>query len=156
GPIELLLSEAAKLHFGPYAWLLSLTMYSLTLSLVVLLARPRLVIYNACSLAEFRPVMAAVIDELDSQARWAGSSLSLPQLQVELNVESNPLLRSIVLVAAHDHQDIAGWRRLHATLARHLKTVTHRPNPWGVGLMFLAVVMLAGMARLLVDRPEQV
>ncbi|MEX2561248.1 MAG: hypothetical protein WD403_15100, partial [Pirellulales bacterium] len=86
GPIELLLPEDAVNLYRAYVWLLAIVMYSLCLSLAVLVSRPRLTIYNM-TVDELRPVLAGAIDVLDPDARWAGSSLSLPRLHVELHLE---------------------------------------------------------------------
>jgi hypothetical protein len=46
GPMELFRPEAATREFGNYIWLVLLLFYWLWLLLVVLVSRPRLVIYN--------------------------------------------------------------------------------------------------------------
>src|SRR5581483_2738405 len=120
GPIELILPQNAAEQFGPYIWLMLLVMYSLLLSLAVMLARPRLVIYNI-SLAELRPVLAETIEALDPDSRWAGNSLVLPRLQIELYLESGQSMRNVSLVASSDEQNLAGWKRLESALAAGLR-----------------------------------
>src|SRR5579862_4982844 len=61
GPIELLMPQHAANQFGPYIWLMLLVMYSLALSLAVLMSRPRLTIYNV-SASELRAILAEVIE----------------------------------------------------------------------------------------------
>ena len=78
GPMELFLPEAATNRFGGYVWLLLLAFYGLCLTLIVLLLRPRLVIYNV-NPDQLRAMLAEVVSELDSDARWAGDSLVLPK-----------------------------------------------------------------------------
>ena len=77
GPLELFRPEAATRSFGNYIWLFLLLFYWLWLVLVVLLSRPRLVIYNI-SAEELHPVLAETAARLDPAARWAGNQLSLP------------------------------------------------------------------------------
>ena len=55
-------------------WLFLLVFYWLWVWLAVLVARPRLVVYNI-SAEELRPVLAEAAREVDPQARWAGDSL---------------------------------------------------------------------------------
>jgi hypothetical protein len=117
GPVELLHPQTAVNELGWYIWVLSISMYALALSLVVLLSRPRLTIYNI-SLEEFRPLLAEVIDSLDAEHRWAGSSLSLPKLSVQLHVDCNQLMRNVSLVAVGDQQSYAGWRQLESLVGR--------------------------------------
>ncbi len=90
GPIELLHPQTAVNQLGPYIWVLSIGLYSLGLALWILFARPRLTIYNI-SIEQLRPLLATSIEGLDPQYRWAGTCLSLPNLNVQLHLESNAL-----------------------------------------------------------------
>ncbi len=144
GPIELLHPQTAVNDLGPYVWLLSISMYALALSLVVLLSRPRLTIYNI-SLEELRPMLAEVIESLDSDHRWAGSSLSLPRLSVQLHVDCNQLMRNVSLVAVGEEQSYAGWRQLEKALSKRLAAARVAPNVWGMTLSLSAALMVAAM-----------
>ncbi|MFO0902108.1 MAG: hypothetical protein U0939_03860 [Pirellulales bacterium] len=145
GPMELFMPEAAAMRFHSYVWALLATFYLLCLSLVVLVMRPRLVVYNA-RVDQLRPVLAAVVDELDSEARWAGDSLVLPQLGVQLCLEQSELLRNAQLVAAGSRQSLAGWRRLEVALAAALRSTPGSRNPQGFVLMFASLAMAAAIA----------
>lgn len=141
GPIELLLPQEALIAYGWLVWLLLAVMYALCLSLVVLLARPRITIYNV-SPDVLRPVLAEVIGRLDPHARWAGSGVVLPELMVELHVECYPLARNVTLVANSEQQSLAGWRTLAAALRRRLKTAPSARSAWGAGLALAGLLML--------------
>ncbi|NOY29544.1 MAG: hypothetical protein GXP28_05015 [Planctomycetes bacterium] len=88
GPIELFRPEAASAEYGSYVWAFLLVFYWLSIWLTVLLVRPRLVVYNI-SEEELRPILAEAARAIDPQARWAGESLSLPTLGVQLHLESD-------------------------------------------------------------------
>ncbi|HEV3342995.1 MAG TPA: hypothetical protein VG125_21655 [Pirellulales bacterium] len=133
GPIELLLPEQAIYVYKGYVWLLLGVMYALCVSLAALLARPRLTIYNF-TVDQLRPLLAEVIDELDSEARWAGGCLALPKLRVELHLDSSPALNNVSLVATGDDQSFAGWRRLEGALATRLRQAESPANALGVVL----------------------
>jgi hypothetical protein len=152
GPLELLAPQSALDRFGPYAWLIVLVMYVLSLSLVIQLSQPRLTIYNV-SPASLRPVLTAAIEALDSDARWAGNSLALPQLEVELHVDINASMHNITLAASGSDQNLAGWRQLAAALRARLPAIESRPNPWGVGLLAVAVAMIARLTSELAADP---
>jgi len=62
-------------------------------------------------------VLAEVAGALDENARWAGDSLHLPALGVQLHIESFALLRNVSLMSSGPHQDHLGWRRLELALA---------------------------------------
>ena len=46
GPAELFLPAMAIQRFGPYVWLLALGLYCLVITLCILTAKPRMIIYN--------------------------------------------------------------------------------------------------------------
>ncbi|HVU86295.1 MAG TPA: hypothetical protein VHD36_03175 [Pirellulales bacterium] len=145
GPIELLHPISAVNQLGPYIWVLSVGLYSLSLALWILFARPRLTVYNI-SVDQLRPLLATAIEGLDSQYRWAGTCLSLPNLDVQLHLESNGLMRNVSLVANGDRQNPAGWRQLELALAQQLVPAQARPNVWGPGLSVAALLMGAVVA----------
>jgi len=141
GPMELFMPDAAAARFGMYVWLLMLGLYALSLTLLVLLTRPRLVIYNI-TIDQLRPVLAELVTELDDEARWAGDSLVLPHLDVQLTVESFPGMRNVQLVAAGPVQSYDGWRRLETALAEAMRKTRSSSNPYGVFLVLLSVLMI--------------
>ena len=155
GPIELLLPEQAIYVYKGYVWLLLVVMYSLCVSLAALLARPRLTIYNF-SLDQLRPLLAEAIDELDPEARWAGSSLALSKLKVELHLESSPALKNVSLVATGDDQSFAGWRRLHLALASRLRQSEVPANAWGVVLALSSFALAACIGWQVLVHPQAV
>lgn len=155
GPVELLLPEDAINAYQKYVWLLLIAMYALCVSLAALIARPRLTIYNI-SVEQLRPMLAAAIGALDADARWAGSSLVLPGLHVELHLEPNPLLRNVSLVASGEEQSYAGWRQLEIAIAERLKLAGSSANPWGAALAAIAVLMFGVMAWQMVEHPQAI
>jgi hypothetical protein len=142
GPMELFLPEAAAFRFGPWVWVLMLSFYFLCLTLLVLLARPRLVVYNVTA-EQLRPVLADVVSRLDKEFRWAGDCLVLPELGVQLHVEPMPLLRNVQLVASGPRQSYAGWRQLEIALAEGLRGTRSGSNPIGFGLVIVSIAVFA-------------
>ena len=140
GPMELFLPELATNQFGAYVWVMMLALYGLCWTLIVLLVRPRLVIYNM-SVKQLRPILSAVASDLDPELRWAGDSLSLPSLHVQLHLETFTTLRCTQLVSSGSEQSCAGWRKLEIKLAEALKTTESSFNPYAMSLIFLAVFM---------------
>jgi hypothetical protein len=141
GPIELFRPEAASAKFGGYVWFYLLVFYWLWVWLAVLLARPRLVIYNISG-EELRPLLAEAARALDPQSRWAGDSLSLPTLDVQLHVETSPIMRNASLVAAGTKQNLAGWRKLAAQLHKRIHGLRVARNPRALGIVLLACFLL--------------
>lgn len=148
GPIELFFPMDAAANFGPYVtWLLCLSLYALICSFVVFSERPRLVIYNATS-GLVREVLEELTPQLDDHAQWAGHTLVLPALGVELHLGTSPGMRCVSLTAANERQSLAGWRRLEAALRAALANVEVERNPLGLSMAVISV--LVGLAVLLV------
>lgn len=142
GPMELFLPEKAAQTFGPFVWLLMIGLYVLTCTLLVLMARPRLVIYNITP-TELRPILEQVAKQLDAQASWADDTFVLPSLYVQFHVESFSALRNASLVAVGVRQSWQGWRRLEHELAQALQEARSEVNPYGLTLVASGLIMAA-------------
>ncbi len=153
GPLELFIPTAAAIHFGHYVWLLMLALYALAVVFLVLVARPRLTVYNT-SREELRPILIEVVAGLDSQARWAGDSVVLPQLAIQLHIDCFPALRNVSLVASGQRQDLRGWQQLETALAGALRQLRTRPNPRGAALIVIALLIAAGCLGYVVAEPH--
>ena len=152
GPLEVLRPDAATAQFGNYIWLVLLVFYWLWLLLVALVSRPRLVVYNV-SIEELHPVLAEAASRLDADSRWAGNGLVLPNLGIQLHLESFDLMRNVSLVSSGSQQSLDGWRHLARELAAALRPVRVKPNPRGVGFLLAAVLLMAGSLVHLVSHP---
>jgi hypothetical protein len=141
GPLEMFRPLAATREFGNYVWLFLILFYWLWLLLVVLLARPRLVVYNI-SKEELHPVLADAASRLDPEARWAGNHLSLPGLGVQLHLDSFDIMRNVSLVSSSSRQNIDGWRRLSRELSRSLAPIRVKRNPRAIGLLIVSLALL--------------
>jgi hypothetical protein len=154
GPLELFRPEAATRSFGNYIWLFLILFYWLWLVLAVLLARPRLVIYNV-SAEELHPVLAEVANRLDPTGRWAGNNLSLPGLGVQLHLDSLDIMRNVSLVASGGRQNLDGWRRLARELGRSLSTMRVKANPRAVGLIVVSLALFVTCVTQLLSHPAE-
>jgi len=139
GPMALFLPNAAAITFGPWVWLLLIIFYALCITLWVLLARPRVIVYNA-TIDLVRPVLAEVAARLDADVRWAGDSVVLPQANVQLHLEPYPPMRNVSLVAIGERQSYTGWQRLERELRAAFRATEVPRNPRGFS--FLAVGLL--------------
>jgi hypothetical protein len=146
GPLALWFPHSTAAHMGRFGvelvWLFMLSLYGLCLVLVLLVLRPRLVIYNI-SADQLRPILADLVEKLDPEARWAGDSLVLPDLGVQVQLESLAWMRNVSLVSAGPNQNLGGWRRLENELALALRQVEVPRNPRAVSLLSVGT-MIAG------------
>ena len=110
GPMELFFPEGAASQFGAWVWGALIVFYGLCVSLMVLLMRPRLVVYNV-SLEELRPILSKIAMELDPKSRWIGDALVIPRLNIHMHVEAVESLRNVQMLAGGNQQSIEGWLR---------------------------------------------
>ncbi|HWC88604.1 MAG TPA: hypothetical protein VG433_03090 [Pirellulales bacterium] len=155
GPMQLFVPDATALRFGWLIWPLLLSFYGLSLTLWMLIARPRLVVYNIRG-AQLRPVLSELAIGLDPEARWAGDSLALPQLGVQLRIEGFGSMRNVSLVANSDAQSFSGWRRLERSLRSVLRGVEVSPNPRGVGMVAAGALILSSLVFRVATDPQLV
>jgi hypothetical protein len=154
GPLDLFRPEAATAEFGNYIWPIMIVFYWLWVLLAVLVGSPRLVVYNI-SAEELHPVLAEAASRLDPDSRWAGNSLALPNLGVQLHLESFDLMRNVSLASSGSRQNLDGWRELARTLTTALKPARVKPNPRGVGFLLVAALLMVGSLAGLVNHPKE-
>jgi hypothetical protein len=156
GPMELFLPVRAVGFWGPaITWSLMIGIYALGLVLVVLMLRPRLIIYNITS-DQLLPILDTLARRMDPAASWAGQSLSLPSLGVHLHVEPLNFVRNVQLASAGPHQNFGGWRLLEAELAAALKPVRSTSNPAGFGLATIGLTLVVAITFWLWRDPSSV
>jgi hypothetical protein len=155
GPIQLFFPTVASIGMGAWVWVLLVTLYALLVVFLSLLFRPRLVVYNIAP-AELRPILAEVAGQLDDAARWAGDSLHLPALGVQLHMESLPLLRNISLASSGPAQDHSGWRRLELALTAALGRLEVPRNASAVVLISTGLILLVFLVAAVSDDPQAV
>lgn len=165
GPMELFMPEAAAGQFGRMIWLLLLSFYWLVITLWVLVARPRIVIYNI-SLAETKQLLEQALTKIDAQQRefearyldqhpqedltkvvrsdtvWAGDSAEVSRLGLQFHLDSYPQMHTASIIAIGDEQSFTGWRRLRQALSAELQGHLARPRALGVALVVIGLLLI--------------
>ncbi len=143
GPMELFFPEGAAVRFGPWVWLLMIVFYGLCISLVVLLMRPRLVIYNT-NTDSLRPALTDLANKMDQKSRWTGDSMIIPNRKIHFFMESVDWMCNVQLLAAGNKQSFEGWRELESALKKNLMSYRTRPNPFGAVMVLCASLLILG------------
>jgi hypothetical protein len=155
GPLELFRPEAATRELGNYIWPVLVLLYWLGCLLIVLLSRPRLVVYNI-SMEQLHPALAAAASRLDPEARWAGNHLMMPTLGVQLHLDRFDLMRNVSLKSSGSQQNIDGWRALAHELRVSLAPLRVPRNPRAIGLLAVSLALLVFSIVHMMAKPEQV
>jgi len=155
GPVELFFPVNASLRFGGFVWVLLVALYALSLVLVLLVLRPRLVVYNV-SRDELRPILTDLAAELDREARWAGDSLVLPNLGIQLHMDGLAAMRNVSLTAIGPIQNHQSWRRLELGLGAGLSRVEVARNPHAFGLLSAGALLMLAVVLAIAQDPQAV
>jgi hypothetical protein len=155
GPMQLFMPEEAAGRFGWGVWALLGAFYALCLSLVVMLNRPRLVVYNV-TLDTLRTVLAETAAALDHDSNWAGRALSMPQMRVHLQLESYPPLGNASMVATGGDQSVGGWRRLEGAMRRALRSAPPARRPGALWMALVGLAILATLGFWVADDPQTI
>ena len=153
GPLEIIFPVETEIFYGPFVWLLLLGLYIMCMLLCLLMLRPRLVIYNT-SADKLRPILADVVDRLDTNARWAGDSLTLPSLGVQLYIDGFSVLRNISLTAAGGRQNHLGWKQLESALDTALSHEQIARNPRGIALIGIGLLLIFVVVASIAQNPQ--
>jgi hypothetical protein len=140
GPMELFFPEAAASRWGGLVWIVLIAFYGLCVSLLVLLMRPRIVVYNIGK-EELRAILNQVGVKLDKKSRWVGDSLMLPDSNVHLNMESQDWLRNVQLTAGGSRQNLDCWRAIEMELKSAVDPLRVNRNPIGLGMILVSAAL---------------
>lgn len=138
GPADLFMPERAVLRFHAYVWVLIVLAYAVSLSLVVLMLRPRLVFYNI-RIEDLRPILSEILTTLDDQTRWAGDCAVLPNLQVQLGIERTPYFPTLQITSVGGEQSQEGWARIEHALRGHLRKNGRKQNSRALAFVLMAL-----------------
>ena len=155
GPIELFMPRLSLALLGPRIWIFLAALYVLTVTLLVLVSKPRLVVYNT-TLDQLRPLVGDLVAKLDPDHRWAGDCVVLPRLGIQLQLEKFALMRNCTLLATSNDQNLGGWRLFEVELRRELSRVKVSPNPIAFPLLMTSLVFLATVLVNLCRDPQAV
>jgi hypothetical protein len=149
GPMLYILPIDALAFWGGYTWFFLAVLYALIVWFLGAVFRFRIVIYNIGA-SELRDILEKTGTELDPEARWAGSSLSLPTLGIQFYIEHMSLLRNSMLKACGSNQNLQGWLQFEKSLRNAL--LQHRAANKNRVAMLMALIgflMMIGAAVIL-------
>lgn len=149
GPGSVTAPLGAMLAWRANVWLLCGLLYFCVVVLLASAQRPRIVAYNATR-EELRKALSRVAISLDDEARWAGASLNLPNLGVQLYIDDAGWGRVATLVGIGPERSPQGWLRLEKELRVELANLeSTRRGAWpafaalGWGTLIAAAVVFS-------------
>lgn len=162
GPMQLFFPTYAAARFAGWVWGLLLGLYLLSVLLVVLGCRPRLIIYGIDEDGFFRALHAAA-QRVDATANWQGQILMMPEVGMQLVAEPTGSRGVQTVVSLSGLTSVAPWMQLERELVRECHHLRAAHRGWaglallvaGGCLLFIAVSMImSNPAHALVELKE--
>ncbi len=141
GPMNMFFPLNAAIRFGTYIWLILAILYFLITMLVILYSRPRLIVYNIDK-STLKGILERVASRLDENAQWAGDSLYMPQLGLDLHLECVSGLNNVTLVSNKKYSNSHRWRNLKRLLKSELNQTTVSRNWLSIVLFTLSAILI--------------
>ena len=123
GPIQILLPHTAMLRFGDNAWSPMLFLYLFSATWLLIIRRPRLVIYNIRTGDGFCDLIEKTLRRNHWTSQGAGNILQIEELGIQFEILSISAMRNVTLRATRAEQSPTGWHLLRKELSTELQTV---------------------------------
>ena len=139
GPMQVLLPETAMIRFGNNAWYPMVLLYLFCTTWLLLLSRPRLILYNLTK-NEFLNLMENILSRNNWSVHWHGNVVQISEIGIQFEIISFTTTKNVALRATRFEQSLAGWRALRKTLLTELQTHQAGFNRFG------SILILCGFA----------
>jgi hypothetical protein len=148
GPMQLFFPNHFAAQWHGWVWLALLMLYVLGLMMILLSCKPRLIAYGLQE-SQFFAALLDAAREVDSEASWNHSVLSLPNSGIQVAVEPSGAIRVHQVVHVGMLHNIHDWLRLERAFVS-VGSKLHCPRslagwPFVLGGCMLLFVALAPM-----------
>lgn len=152
GPMQLFFPTYAAARFAGWVWGLLLGLYLLSVLLVVLGCRPRLIVYGMDEEAFFRALQAAA-QRVDTAANWQGHVLMMPDVGLQLVAEPTGSRGVQTVVSLSSLTSVAPWMQLERELVKECHHLRAAHRGWAGLAMLLAgaCLLLIATSMILAD-----
>lgn len=117
GPMQLFFPAQAAARWQAWVWLALFVLYALSLMMLLLSCKPRLVAYGMDD-SQFADTLLRAAQDVDEQAHWTGDVLSLPNVSIQLAIEASGTARVHQVVLVGTLHNLSGWLELERAFVR--------------------------------------
>lgn len=154
GPMQLFFPTYAAARFSGWVWAMLLALYILSLLLVVLSCRPRLMVYGQGQETFFQSLLTAAL-RIDAHAQWHGQILSLPTVGLQLAYEPSGVRGVQQAVSVSNVESIDAWMQLERELVSVCAGIPAERGSAGWWLMIFGAGLIAISVSLIAQQPAQ-
>ncbi|QDV13578.1 hypothetical protein CA51_34680 [Rosistilla oblonga] len=155
GPLVLFFPTMAYGMLGWIVWMMLAVFFLLSLLLIILTMRPRMVIYGATADDVRGPLLRAA-QSIDPGARLEGQQIWFPAVGTAVRLEVFSPQDTPQIVPPLQTISPVFWRRLVQATRRELGQVENASRFRGVGLLLLALVILGFVGMQIAMQPQEI
>ncbi|MDG2206754.1 MAG: hypothetical protein P8K78_02505 [Pirellulales bacterium] len=134
GPLQILLPSAVMVRFGENIWYPMVLLYLFGATWLLLLSRPRIVIYGIRPYA-FQMSLSSVLTRNQWSADQNENIVRIHELGIDLEIYVFPMMQNVILRPVQSQQSLRAWQKLRAEVTSELQT--RSPCNYGLGFGFL-------------------
>ncbi len=142
GPMQLFFPTTAAARFAGWVWLMLLALYLLSLFLVVLSCRPRLIVYGIDE-NRFYDSLVSAARNVDASAAWQGQVLNMPSVGLQLAAEPTGSRSVQQAVCLNGLTSVAPWLHLERELVKQCAQIVTSDRRWVGTALIVAGLVLA-------------
>ncbi|MEZ6091395.1 MAG: hypothetical protein R3C05_25925 [Pirellulaceae bacterium] len=155
GPLVLFFPTMAYGVLGWIVWAMLTAFYLLTLLLIILTMRPRMVIYGLDA-GQVRAPMLRAAQSIDPDAKMEGEQIWFPSVGCSIRLDMINAGDVPQIVPQIQQISPRFWRRLLEAMRREVSTFENRNRSRGLGIVFVGTLMMILIASNMVSHPQEV
>ena len=142
GPLQMLLPSTAMVRFGENVWYPMVLLYFFGVTWLLLLSRPRLVIYGIRS-HTFQMCLSSVLTRNQWSADQNENIVRIHELGIDFEVCVFPMMQNVILRPVQSQQSLGVWRKLRAEMTTELQEQSACNYGVGFGLLLCGLAVAA-------------
>ncbi len=153
GPMELFFPTEAAAVWHHWVWAALAALYLLTLTLILLSCRPRLLAYGL-DRQQFQSVLLTAAKTIDPQAFWQEQVLNIPAAGMQLAEEPTGSSSIHQVVSVGSYVNFSGWLDLERAFVQQGANIRCARSYAGVPLILLGAALMILSVAPLVAAPD--
>jgi hypothetical protein len=142
GPMQLFFPSQAAARWHAWVWLALFLLYLLSLTMLLLNSRPRLIAYGMTD-SQFDIALLSAAHEIDPSANWQGEVLNMPHSAMQLAKETTGATRVQQIVHLGMLQNVQDWLALERSFVKQAAHVRCVPGFAGWPFVIAGMLLLA-------------
>ncbi len=153
GPMELFFPTEAAALWQHWVWAALAALYLLTLTLILLSSRPRLIAYGL-DVTSFQALLLTAAKAVDDTSFWEGQVLNMPNAAIQLAREPTGASKVHQVVIVGSFVNFMGWLELERSFVQQGRNLRCARSYAGLPLVLLGLTLMLLSVGPLVSAPD--